>query len=52
VQPRRGAPQPIITLPWRFNGRAYPVPAPAPLLGEHTEAIMDEWLGGATASPQ
>jgi benzylsuccinate CoA-transferase BbsF subunit len=37
--------QRIIGLPWTFNGEPYEVPTGAPRLGEHSDAIVHEWLG-------
>jgi len=35
------------TWPVRFNGSTVSV-APAPLLGEHTEEVLEKWLGMST----
>lgn len=36
-------------LPWRLPGAPCPAPRPAPLLGEHTDRVLLEWLGRSAA---
>jgi crotonobetainyl-CoA:carnitine CoA-transferase CaiB-like acyl-CoA transferase len=36
---------PSVACPIRFDGRALPSPCGPPALGEHTQAVLAEWLG-------
>ncbi|MDQ6879147.1 MAG: CoA transferase [Candidatus Dormibacteraeota bacterium] len=31
--------------PWKLDGRSSPIRIPPPLLGQHTEEVLHEWLG-------
>jgi len=45
VQHRYLGPMRIFILPWKFDGAAAGVVAPAPLLGEHTDLVLEHVLG-------
>ncbi len=35
---------PVYRLPWHVNGRPVPITCRAPYIGEHTDAVLQEWL--------
>jgi len=36
---------PVYRLPWHVNGKPVPVACRAPFIGEHTDAVLRDWLG-------